>query len=55
MVKERIAEDRVLEGWNRCADGSDSFLVSQRFELTISGNHGLRCYAFSVSYERARE
>ena len=29
-VKERIAEDRVLEGWNRCADGSDSFLVSER-------------------------
>ena len=50
-----MAEDRVLEGWNRCADGSDSFLVSQRYELTISGNHGLRCYAFSVSYERARE
>lgn len=36
-VIERVAKQGMLEGWNRCADDSDSLAVRACYQLTIAG------------------
>ena len=52
-AKERAAKEGVLEGWNRGANDADSFLVSARDELTITGCDALRIHALRCWYEGA--
>ena len=54
-VIERVAEEGVLEGWNRGADDADSFFVSAGDELTIAFDQVLSGHGFGLRYERAGE
>ena len=54
-IKEGVWKNCMLERWDSCADGSNSFLVRARYELAIAGYHVLSIDSFRGGNERARK